>query len=98
MRGRDGIDAFPPRQEMPFEDAIARGLRNLDGNVAVNELKDMIAGRPRDEVVRAFHETQRRRPDDVLSFFRSRLKKRVDLEVAEPPPRPVRVPEDPYGD
>jgi hypothetical protein len=96
MRGRDGIDRFPPEHEMPFEDAVARGLRRLDPRIRVNELKDLIGGRDRNEVLRAFHETQRRRPDDALSFFRSRLRKQVTVEVAEPV-RPVRVPDDPYA-
>jgi hypothetical protein len=97
MRGRDGIERFPPRQEMPFEDAIAYGLRRLDKNVSVNQIKDLITGRERSEVVQAFHNTQRARPSDTLSFFRSRLKKRVSSEVLETQRRPVPVPEDPYG-
>jgi hypothetical protein len=97
MRGRDGTERFPPRSEMPFEDAIAHGLRRLDPGVAINEVKDLVAGRDREEVLRAFHQTQRRRPDDALAFFRSRLRKRVAVEVAESPGRPVPVPDDPYA-
>lgn len=96
MRGRDGIERFPPRSEMPFEDAIAHGLRRLDGRVAINEVKDLVAGRDRAEVLEAFHYTQRARPEDALSSFRSRLRKRVTEEIVEPA-RPVRVPDDPYG-
>lgn len=98
MRGRDGIERFPPRQQMPFEDAIALGLRRLDAGLPVNQLKDLIAGRERSEVLQAFHHTQRSRPDDVLAFFRSRLKRKVASELVEPPRRPVSVPEDPYAD
>lgn len=97
MRGRDGIDRFPPQQEVPFEDAVALGLRRVDPRVRMNELKDLIGGRDQDEVLRAFHETQRRRPNDALSFFRSRLRKQVPAEFAEEPMRPVQVPDDPYG-
>ncbi|UCC48507.1 MAG: ATP-binding protein [Gemmatimonadota bacterium] len=96
MRGRDGIERFPPRQEMPFEDAVAHGLRRVDQRVRVNEVKDLIAGRERSEVLQAFHHTQRSRPGDALAFFRSRLKKKVASEVVEAP-RPVSVPEDPYA-
>jgi hypothetical protein len=96
MRGRDGIERFPPRQEMPFEDAVAHGLRRVDQRVRVNEVKDLIAGRERPEVLQAFHHTQRSRPGDALAFFRSRLKKKVASEVVEAP-RPVSVPEDPYA-
>ena len=97
MRGRDGIEKFPPRQDVPFEDAIAMGLRRLDGRVSVNEVKDLIAGREQPEVLEAFHQTQRRQPDSVLNFFRSRLKKKVEAEIAGPGRRPVPVPDDPYG-
>jgi DNA helicase HerA-like ATPase len=97
MRGRDGIERFPPRQDLPFDDAIALGLRRIDGRVSVNEVKDVIAGRERSEVLDAFHHTQRTRPSDALALFRSRLKKRVTAEVVEATPRSVRVPDDPYS-
>ncbi len=97
MRGRDGIERFPPRQEVPFEDAVALGLRRIDPAISVNEVKDLIAGRDPAEVLDAFHQTQRRRPIDALKFFRSRLKKQVQVEVVEPERRAVPVPDDPYG-
>ncbi len=97
MRGRDGIEKFPPRHDLPFEDAIARGLKRLDGRVKLNEVKDLIAGRDREEVLRAYHHAERVEPDDALSFFRARLKRKVSSEVIEPTARPVPVPEDPYG-
>jgi hypothetical protein len=97
MRGRDGIERFPPRQDLPFDDAIALGLRRIDGRVSVNEVKDVIAGRERSEVLDAFHHTQRTRPSDALALFRSRLKKRVTAEVVEATQRSVRVPDDPYS-
>ncbi|HSG81698.1 MAG TPA: ATP-binding protein, partial [Gemmatimonadota bacterium] len=97
MRGRDGIERFPPRHEVPFEDAIARGLKRLDDRVKVNQVKDLIAGREREEVLQAYHHTERAQPDDALAFFRARLKRVVISEVVEPPRRPVSVPDDPYG-
>ncbi len=97
MRGRDGIESFPPRPELPFGDAIAQGLKRVDPGVSINEAKDLVAGRDRSEVLEAFHHTERTRPDDALSYFRSRLKKRVVDEVVRSPRRPVRVPDDPYA-
>ncbi len=97
LRGRDGIERFPPRQEMPFEDSIALGLRRIDETVPVNVVKDLVAGRDKSEVLEAFHHTQRSRPRDALSLFRSRLKRKVASEVIETPRRPVRVPDDPYA-
>ncbi len=97
MRGRDGIERFPPRQEMPFEDAIAHGLRRLDRRVPLNEVKDLIAGRDRPEVLQAFHHTERTRPGDVIGFFRSRLRKKVAPEMVDDTARAVPVPDDPYA-
>lgn len=97
MRGRDGIERFPPRQEMPFEDAIAHGLRRIDRRVPLNEVKDLIAGRDRQEVLQAFHQTERTRPGDVLGFFRSRLRKQVAPELVDDAARAVPVPDDPYA-
>jgi DNA helicase HerA-like ATPase len=97
MRGRDGIERFPPRQDLPFEDAIAHGLRRIDDRVKVNEVKDLIAGRERSEVLQAFHHTERARPGDALSYFRSHLRQKVPSEVVDEPRRPVSVPEDPYA-
>ncbi len=97
MRGRDGIERFPPRRELPFEDAVAHGLRRLDGRAPINDVKDLIAGRERGEVLQAFHHTQRRRPNDAFAFFRSKLKQKVQTERVERPQRPVSVPDDPYG-
>jgi predicted Zn-ribbon and HTH transcriptional regulator len=82
---------------MPFEDAIALGLRRIDSSISVNEIKDLVAGRDRSEVLEAFHHTQRSRPRDVLSLFRSRLKRKVAPEVVETPRRSIHVPEDPYA-
>jgi hypothetical protein len=97
MRGRDGIERFAPRPELAFGDAIAQGLRRLDRRAPVNELKDLIAGREPTEVLRAFHQTERRRPDDAFSFFRSQLRRKVETEVIGTRTRPVSVPEDPYA-
>lgn len=97
MRGRDGIERFPPRHELPFEDAISHGLRRLDPRVPLNQVKDLIAGRDRQEVLQAYHHAERARPADALTFFRSRLRKKVATELAETPRRPVSVPDDPYA-
>ncbi|UCF20099.1 MAG: ATP-binding protein [Gemmatimonadota bacterium] len=97
MRGRDGIERFPPRPGLSFEDAIAQGLRRIDRRTPVNEVKDLVAGRQTAEVLSAFHQTERRRPDDAFSFFRSQLRRKVQTEVVEAPPRAVPVPDDPYA-
>ncbi len=63
----------------------------------MNEVKDLIAGRERYEVLQAYHHTERNRPRDALAFFRSRLKRKVVSEIVEPPRRPVPIPDDPYA-
>ncbi len=97
MRGRDGIERFAPRPELAFEDAIAQGLRRIDRRTPINEVKDLIAGRQTAEVLWAFHQTERRRPEDAFSFFRSQLKRKIQTEIVETQPRPVQVPDDPYA-
>ena len=97
MAGRDGVRRFEPADDLPFEDAIARQLRRIDRTVPLNLVKDLIAGRDRDEVLNAVSRTQQARPDNVLAFFRAHLKKAAPREVVVEPPKAVFVPADPYG-
>ena len=99
MQGNVGKERFPPKPDLPFEDAVALRLRRLDPKLALNRAKDLCAGREPEEVLHALHEAERHRPRDVLGFFQSRLKKKVSTErvVAPEGHRPVPVPEDPYA-
>ena len=97
MAGRDGVRRFEPADDLPFEDAIARLLRRLDRSVPLNLVKDLIAGRDRDEVLNAVSRCQQAQPENVLAFFRAHLKKQATREVIVEPPRAVHVPADPYG-
>ncbi len=97
MAGRDGVRRFEPADDLPFEDAIARQLRRIDRSVPHNIIKDLIAGRDRDEVLHAVSRTQQAQPDNVLAFFRAHLKKHATREVVVEPPKAVFVPADPYG-
>lgn len=99
LPGNVGKERFPPRPDLPFEDAVALRLRRLDPKLALNRAKDLCAGRERDDVLHALHETERRRPRDVLAFFQSRLRKKIETERIGPEDagRPVPVLEDPYG-
>jgi hypothetical protein len=82
LAGREGVRKFEPAADLPFEDAIARQLKRLDRTVPLNLVKDLIAGRDRDEVLSALHRTQQTRPDNVLAFMRAHLKKQVVVERA----------------
>ncbi len=104
MTGRAGVERYEPEPELPFEDAVARQLHRLDRTVPVNAVKDLIAGRDKQEVLRAMHRTQQTRPDSVLPFFRAQLRKRVERSAVAIggedwlDGRPsVDVPEDPYA-
>lgn len=95
LSGRDGVRKFEPVDDLPFEDAIARQLRRLDRSVPLNQVKDLIAGRDREEVIGALHRAQQTKPDNVLAFFRAHLKKQPPQEVVAA--AAVEVPEDPYA-
>jgi DNA helicase HerA-like ATPase len=97
MAGRDGVRRFEPAEDLPFEDAVARQLRRLDRSVPYNVIKDLIAGRDRDEVLNAVSRTQQAQPDNVIAFFRAHLKKAALHEIVSAPARAVHVPADPYA-
>ena len=97
MAGRDGVRRFEPAEDLAFEDAIARQLRRLDRSVPLNLVKDLVAGRDRDEVLRALSRTQQALPENTLAFFRAHLKKQALHEIVAEPPRAVQVPADPYA-
>src|SRR5437867_287291 len=83
LRGRDGVERFPPAADVPFDDAVVRQLVRLDRRVRPNQVKELIADREQDDVRRALAATRRTRPDDPLAYFRKVLGSRV---VAEAPP------------
>ncbi|MGH7471155.1 MAG: ATP-binding protein, partial [Longimicrobiales bacterium] len=104
LPGREGVRRFEPGADLPFEDAVARQLRRLDPRLPINELKDLIFGRPVEEVLLALHRTQQARPEHVLSFFRAYLKKQPPREIipassghplSKSPS--ILVPDDPYA-
>jgi hypothetical protein len=99
MRGRDGVERFPPAEDLPFEDAIVRQLMKLDRKLKPNVLKDLVASREQEDVRRALAAVRRARPDDVLAYFRASLGNKVAADVprerrAVPPLSPIS--EEPY--
>ena len=99
LRGRDGVEHFPPALDLPFEDAIVRQLVKLDRRLKPNVVKDLIASREPEDVRRALAAVRRARPDDVLAYFRTALGSRVPAGVprerrAVPPLSPIS--EEPY--
>lgn len=99
LSGREGIERFPPDVEVPFEDAVVRRLRALDKGIQGNRIKDLVAGRPPDDVVRALHATIRNRPADVTSFFIKCLGREVRTRTVAPRAgiAPLKTSDDPYA-
>jgi len=94
LRGRDGVERFPPAADLPFDDAVVRQLVRLDRRIRPNQVKDLIAERDEDDVRRALAAVRRTRPDDVLAYFRKVLGGRVSTDIpreraAVPPLNPI---------
>jgi DNA helicase HerA-like ATPase len=89
LRGRDGVERFPPAADLPFEDAVARQLIKLDRRVRPNQVKDLIAERREEDVRRALAHTRQSRPQDAFAHFKKHLGGRV---AAAPAPARESVP------
>jgi hypothetical protein len=99
LNGREGIERFPPEPDVPFEEAVIRRLRGLNGSVPVTRLKDLIAGRTERDVVRALHATIRTRPGDVVAFFVKCLGREAPSRTVAPRAgiTPIKRVDDPYA-
>jgi len=99
LRGRDGVERFPPAADLPFEEAVVRQLVRLDRRIRPNQVKDVIADRTAEDVRRALAAVRRARPEDALAYFRKALGARVAPAVPRsrhvvPPLNPIS--EEPY--
>jgi len=98
LRGRDGIERYPPALDLPFADAVIRQLVRLDARLDVNAARDAIASRRESDVVRALHAVRRARPARPLAHFLAHLGGRVPGEtVSLKDTRPLVLSDDPYG-
>jgi DNA helicase HerA-like ATPase len=102
LSGREGVERFPPAEELPLDAALTKVLRRLDPTITLGWVKEAIgqAGDDEDGILRARNRTLQARPDDVKAFFRAQLRKRATREAMAPRgPTPLRVPhgDDPYG-
>jgi len=77
LRGRDGVERFPPATDLPFADAVVRQLVRLDRGIRPNAVHDLIVDRSPDDVRRALAATRRARATEPLAFFRKALGTRV---------------------
>ena len=100
LSGPEGLRRFPPAADVPFEEAVVRQLAALDRSASASRIRDVIAGRPEEDVRRALLATRRVRPDDVMSYFTASLGPVVLKEEVGPAARgttPLRSVEDPYA-
>ncbi len=103
LTGREGVERFPQAEELELDAAVTKSLRQLDASITLAWVQDCIAlaGDSEDDIIRARNRTLQTKPDDVKSFFRAQLKKRVAAEPAtRRGPTPLRAgppDEDPYG-
>ena len=96
LRGRDGVERFPPAADLPFEEAVVRQLVRLDRRIRPNQVKDLIADRRPEDVRRALAAVRRTRPDDAVAYLRKMLGSRVG--PAEPPVREAVPPLNPISE
>ena len=99
LTGREGVERFPPAAELPFADAVARQLRQLDRRISVDDVRARVEGRRDDDVRRALAATRRARPEEPMAYFVTALGRRVQAEVVQQrrPVTPIASSADPYG-
>ena len=82
LRGRDGVERFPPTADLSFDEAVVRQLVKLDRRVRPNAVKDLIADRREEDVRRALAHTRQARPQDAFAYFKKELGRRVAPAMA----------------
>jgi uncharacterized protein len=82
LNSREGIERFPPAVDLPFADAVARQMRQLDRRVSADAIRALIEGRREEDVRRALSATRRERPVDASAYFTACLGRRVNGEIA----------------
>ena len=102
MRGRDGIERFPPAADATLEESLVRTLRPLDPRVSLQWAQDLCALHDERALLTLRDAALRERVTDVAAYFAVRLTRAAPVRSASAPPRgprPVRpVPDDdPYG-
>ncbi len=101
LRGRDGVERFPPAKDLPFADAVVRQLVRLDARIRPNAVHDLIVDRTPEDVRRALAATRRARAPEPLAFFRRTLGARVAAAATsgrqrEPVPPLNPISDEPY--
>ena len=98
LSGREGVERYPPRPELPFGEAVARRLKALDRSISRDRVLELVAGRREEDVRKALNATIRARPEQPLAFFIRCLGREVAVETVRPREviKPVRTSGDVY--
>jgi len=83
MTSQDGARKFQPVPERSFEEAMVINFKRLDHKVKANDVKDAICDVDKDEVKRAFNETERKSSDKPLDYFKNILRKKPQRDSFE---------------
>ena len=104
LRGPDGVNIFPPAEDLPLEEAVFLRLSDLDRSITREQVRAIIADvGDEKEIVRAVNLTLQKRPDDPMSYFRSAVRKKANLDVVQPADSSISSvhtpdPDDPFTD
>lgn len=80
MTSQDGSKKFPPVAERSFEEAMVMNFKRLDPKIKANDVKDAISDVEKEEIIRAFNETERKGKDKPLEYFKNILRKKPQRE------------------
>jgi hypothetical protein len=86
LSGREGVERFPPAEDVPFAEAVAHRLRRLDPGVSGEAVREVIEGRPEVEVRRALGLVARHRPEEPFAYFRGCLRRVIREDDQRPSP------------
>lgn len=87
MTSNEGIVRFKPIPERTFEEAMIYNFKRLDPGVKTSEIKDTIYEIDEEEVLRAFHEAEKKENEwkgkDLLQYFKNKLRKKPPRQSFE---------------
>jgi len=104
LRGPDGVNLFPPSQDLPLDEAVFHRLSDLDRGITREQIRAVVAdASDNEEVVRAMNLTLQKRPDDPLDYFRRAIRKKAHTDVVQPSAQSIvnvhtPDPDDPFAD
>lgn len=83
MTSHEGMNRFPAVPERSFEDAMVANFKRLSKDIKATAVKELISDVDKNEVLRAFYETERKCTEKHLEFFKKILRKKPTREAFE---------------